>query len=144
MPYNIILIFLLMAVWAFFAGSETAFVSLNRFKLYTMRKRGVSGTKPVYYLLEKPERLLSTSLVGTNIALVLASNLTAILYTGIFGRSKPVLSLLTITVLSLLFCEVLPKNIALNNNLRWSLISGPIMYFFYIIFFVSLLVMFQG
>ncbi len=132
---NVLLIFGLIMAWAFFAGSETAFVSVNRFKLYTMRKRGVPGARLVYHLLEKPERLLATTLIGTNIALVLAANFTALLYTGLFGRPRPVLSLLTITILSLLFCEVLPKNIALSNNIRWSITSGPIMYFFYIIFF---------
>ncbi len=132
---DVLFIFGLVTAWAFFAGSETAFVSANRFKLYSMRKKGVPGTRPVYHLLEKPERLLSTTLVGTNIALVLAANLTALLYFSMFGRPRPVLSMLTITVLSLVFCEVLPKNIALNNNLQWSLASGPLMYFFYIIFF---------
>ncbi len=132
---SIFSIFGLLVAWAFFAGSETAFVSTNRFRLYALRKKGARAARPVYYLLEKPERLLSTTLVGTNIALVLASNLTAILYTGLLGRPRPFLSLLTITVLSLVFCEVLPKNIALNNNLRWSLASGPLMYFFYILFF---------
>lgn len=135
MSTNILFIFLLFVAWAFFAGSETAYISVNRFKLYTMKKKGTRGIGPVYYLIEKPERLLSTTLVGTNIALVLASNLTTILYTDLFGTPKPLFSLPTITVFSLLFCEVIPKNLALTNNLRWSVLSGPIMFFFYILFF---------
>jgi len=132
---SILSIFGLLAACAFFAGSETAFISANRFRLHSLRKKGAPGARPVYYLLEKPERLLSTTLIGTNIALVLASNLTALLYTVMLGRHRPLLSLLTITVISLVFCEVLPKNAALKNNIRWSLVSGPLMYFFYILFF---------
>ncbi len=121
--------------WAFFAGSETAFVSCNRFRIINLKKRGEKSAQVAYFFLEKPGRLLSTSLVGTNISLVLSSNLVALIYQEVFGEPKPVVAIVTITLLSLIFCEVLPKNLALKKSFRWTLTSSFIMSFFYIFFF---------
>jgi CBS domain containing-hemolysin-like protein len=125
----------LLFMWAFFAGSETAFVSINRFRLYNLKKRGRRSAILASFLLEKPDRLLSTTLVGTNLALVLSSNLIARFYLNLFGQPRPLISLLTITIISLIFCEVLPKNFALVRNLRWTLLSSVPLFIFYIVFF---------
>ncbi|MCK4923613.1 MAG: HlyC/CorC family transporter [Spirochaetes bacterium] len=132
---NAIAIAILLLFWAFFAGSETAFVSTNRFKLYNLKKRGKRPAQLASHLLERPERLLSTTLVGTNLALVLSSNLVARLYLDMFGQPKPLLSVITITLLSLIFCEVLPKNLALIRSLQWTLASTVPLFIFYLIFF---------
>ena len=132
---SVAVIAVLFSFWAFFAGSETAFVSINRFKLYNLKKRGKRPAQLAYHLLEKPDRLLSTTLVGTNLSLVLSSNLLARLYAIIFQQPKPLLSIITITILSLIFCEVLPKNLALLRSLRWTMLSALPLYIFYIIFF---------
>jgi CBS domain containing-hemolysin-like protein len=121
--------------WAFFAGSETAFVSSNRFKLYNLRKRGRKTAQLACFLLEKPERLLATTLIGTNLSLVLSANLTARIYIDLFGQPKPLLSVVTITILSLLFCEVFPKNLAMVRSLKWTLSSSVPLTVFYIVFY---------
>jgi CBS domain containing-hemolysin-like protein len=125
----------LYVIWAFFAGSETAFVSANRFKLYNLRKRGRRSARLASFLLEKPERLLSTTLIGVNLALVLSSNLMARFFLDLYGEPKPLLSLLSITVLSLILCEVLPKNLALIRNLQWTLLSSFPLLIFYVLFY---------
>jgi putative hemolysin len=130
-----ITIVVLLSLWAFFAGSETALVSINRFKLYNLKKKGKKPAQLAHFLLDKPERILSTTLVGTNIALVLSSNLLARLFTQIFGGPKPLLSIVTITIVSLIFCEVLPKNLALLHSLHWTLLSALPLYIFYVLFF---------
>ncbi len=135
MTGNVIIIAILFLFWAFFAGSETAFVSTNRFRLYNLKRRGKRPAQLASHLIEKPERLLSTSLVGTNLALVLSSNLVARLYIGLFGQPRPILSIFTITILSLIFCEVLPKNLALVHSLRWTLFSAFPLFIFYILFY---------
>jgi len=135
MIINVIILAILFLFWAFFAGSETAFVSTNRFKLYNLKKRGRKSAQIASYLIEKPERLLSTTLVGTNLALVLTSNLVARYYLELFGQPRPFLSLLTITIFSLIFCEVIPKNIALVRNLHWTLFSSLPLFAFFILFF---------
>jgi len=132
---KMIIILLLFLLWAYFAGSETAFVSTNRFKLYNLKKKGGKNARLAYYLLEKPDRLLSTSLVGANLSLVLSANLIARGFYDIFGQPKPVISVITITILSLIFCEVLPKSLALKESLRWTLLSSIPMFAFYIVFY---------
>jgi CBS domain containing-hemolysin-like protein len=129
------IVFILFVFWAFFAGSETAFVSSNRFKLYNLRKRGRRTAQLACFLLEKPERLLATTLIGTNLSLVLSANLTARIYIDLFGQPKPFLSVLTITIFSLLFCEVFPKNLAMIRSLKWTMTSSVPLTVFYIVFY---------
>ena len=130
-----LIVAILLIFMAFFAGSETAFVSTNRFRLFNLQKRGRKSARIASFLIEKPDRLLATTLVGTNLALVLSSNLVSRYYTQLFGVPKPFLSLLTITMISLILCEVLPKNFALVHNLRWTLFSSLPLFVFYVVFF---------
>ncbi|UCB44381.1 MAG: HlyC/CorC family transporter [Spirochaetota bacterium] len=132
---KLLYIVILFMLWAFFAGSETAFISASRFKLNNLRKKGRRRASIAYFLLERPERLLGTSLVGTNISLVLSANITAILLSEIFGKPQPLLSIAILTVASLLCCEIIPKNIAIKKSLKITLISALPMYIFYFIFF---------
>jgi CBS domain containing-hemolysin-like protein len=129
------IVFILFIFWAFFAGSETAYVSSNRFKLYNLRKRGRRAAQLACYLLDKPERLLATTLIGTNLSLVLSANLTARIYIELFGQPKPLLSVLTITIFSLMFCEVLPKNLAMVRSLKWTLTSSVPLTVFFVFFY---------
>lgn len=135
MIVEIVTVFVLLILWAFFAGSETAFVSCNKFKLLNLKKKGEKSAHVACFFLEKPGRLLSTTLVGTNISMILASNLVARIYHRLFGVPKPVMAILTVTLISLIFCEVLPKNLALRKSLQWTQLSSFIVFLFYIIFF---------
>lgn len=126
---------LLMAFSAYFSGSETAFVSSNKLRLYNLKKRGSRSAEFSYYLLEKPERLLSTTLVGNNICNVLLASLVSRLFTRLLGSPSPLISIATVTVLVLLLGEVLPKNAALRNCDRWSLINGVPMYTLFLLFY---------
>ena len=58
---------------AFFAGLETGLISANQFSLYAAREKRVLYARAADFLLLKPERLLSTTLIGTNIAVVTAT-----------------------------------------------------------------------
>ena len=53
---KIIFILILLIFGAFFAGSETAFIAANRFKLINLKKRGRKNAVIAYFLLEKPDR----------------------------------------------------------------------------------------
>jgi putative hemolysin len=134
-PVDPLITAILLLFMAFFAGSETAFVSTNRFKLHNLKKRGWKSARIASFLIDKPDRLFATTLVGTNLALILSSNLIARYYSQVFGAPRPFLSLLTITVVSLILCEVLPKNLALIRNLQWALFSSLPLFIFYILFF---------
>ena len=132
---KIVLIIILFIFWAFFAGTETAFVCTSKFKLNNLKKQGRKSAYIAYTLLKRPEKLLTTSLIGTNISLVLAANITSILFSGIFGRPAPVASVIAITLSSLIFCEIIPKNLALKHSLQITLLSAFPMYIFYILFY---------
>ncbi len=121
--------------WAFFAGTETAFISVNRFKLNNLKKKGKKNAIVAYYLLEKPDRLLTTTLVGTNFSLVMAANITAVLFYNILEKSVPVISIVVLTVISLILCEIIPKNLALKNSLKITLLFSYPLYVFYFIFY---------
>ncbi len=135
MRNNIVQIIVLFIFWAFFAGSETAYISINRFKLNSLRKQGKKNALLAHFLINKPERLFATSLMGTNICLVLAANLTSVLFFQILSRPAPIVSVVVITLLSLILCEIIPKNLAIKHSLEITLLSAIPMYFFYILFF---------
>jgi len=93
---------------AFFAGTETALVTLLS-KSDKSRKIPQSIAK----WLEHPRTIFSVTLVGTNICIIVASSLSTSIAINIFGYNGALISLLTITVISLIFCEILPKSRAL-------------------------------
>jgi putative hemolysin len=132
---DLIIIGVLLAFSAYFSGSETAFVSANTLRLYNLRKRGNRSARFSYYLLEKPERLLSTTLVGNNVCLVLMANLVARSFHRFMGQPSPLISIATVTVLVLLFGEVLPKNTALRRSDQWTRVNGIPMYILFILFY---------
>ena len=135
MVSDIIIITALLLFWAFFAGTETAFISANRFKLNNLRKRGKKSAVIAFYLLEKPDRLLTTTLVGTNFCLVTAANMTALTLSRIMGKPVPLLSIMILTLTSIVFCEIVPKNIGIRNSLRVTLLFSYPLYIFYFIFY---------
>lgn len=126
---------LLFAFSAYFSGSETAFVSSNKLRLYNLKKRGNRSAEFSYYLLENPERLLSTTLVGNNVCNVLLASLVSRLFSRLLGTASPLVSIATVTVLVLLLGEVVPKNAALRNSDRWTLINGIPMYSLFLLFY---------
>ncbi len=125
----------LFALSAYFSGSETAFVSSNKLRLYNLMKRGNRSAQFSYYLLENPERLLSTTLVGNNVCLVLLASLVSRLFTRLLGEPRPLISIVSVTILVLMLGEVFPKNAALRNRDRWTLVNGIPMYVLFILFY---------
>jgi putative hemolysin len=117
----LLLICLLLS--AFFSGSETAFISLQRFRLEHMVHNKVTGAKRVARMLEKPERLLSTILLGNNFVNTAAAALGTVLATAIWGKEQGLLiATIAVTVLLLVFSETTPKTIATRHSERLSLL----------------------
>ena len=131
-----------MAVFfsAFFSGSETALISASRIKIEVLARRaGRKGFRRNGHragrtreFLSKPEQFLTTTLVGTNIAVVAASSLMAYyLETIMSGFAITVVS----SVILLLFGEIIPKSIAWEKAAAISLrIAPPIRFFFYLFY----------
>jgi putative hemolysin len=105
----LILIFLLME--AFFSGSEIGVVSADQIKLRHDAAKGSRGAKLALKMLKKPEWLLSTTLVGTNIAVVSNTTITTALMITLFGEQSGWLAIVLVAPLIWVFGEIVPKSI---------------------------------
>lgn len=104
-----ILICLLME--GFFSGSEIGMVSADQIKLRHAAAKGSRGAKLALEMLKKPEWLLSTTLVGTNIAVVCSTTLSTALMIELFGEQNSWLAIVMVAPLIWIFGEIVPKSI---------------------------------
>ena len=108
---------------AFFSGSETAFISLQRFRLEHLVETKVKGAKRVARMLEQPGKLLSTILLGNNFVNTAAAALATILAVSVWGEEWGVLfATIGVTIILLIFSETTPKTIAIQHAERLSLV----------------------
>ena len=106
------LLVFLICVSAFFSSSETAMMSLNRFRLKHLRKRHPAARRAAS-LLDRPDRLIGLILIGNNAMNILATLVAGILFTRWFGASAGIwLTTGLLTIIMLVFAEVTPKTIA--------------------------------
>lgn len=96
---------------AFFSGSETGLMSLNRYRLKHLRKRN-RGAKLALKLLNRPDRLLGLILIGNNAVNILASALGTVIAIRLFGDAGIAIATAVLTVVILVFSEVTPKTLA--------------------------------
>jgi Mg2+/Co2+ transporter CorB len=106
-----ILVFLLL-LSAFFSGSETALMTLNRYRLQYLVKKKHKGALRAYKLLQRPDRLLGLILLGNNFVNILASSLTTIIAMRIAGDAGIAIGAGILTLVVLIFSEVAPKTLA--------------------------------
>ncbi|MDC0607422.1 HlyC/CorC family transporter [Amylibacter sp.] len=124
---TILAIFVLLGISAFFSGSETALTAASRGKLHSMADKGSRGAKRALALTEDTERLIGAVLLGNNLVNILAASLATSLFTRLFGDSGVALATLVMTLLVLIFAEVLPKTYAISNSEgAASFVSAPI------------------
>ena len=106
-------IILLLCVSAFFSGSETALTAASRAKLRARADRGDPGAQAALDVTEDSERLIGAILLGNNVVNILAASLATALFTRLFGSSGVALATLVMTLMVLIFAEVLPKTCAI-------------------------------
>jgi len=106
---SLILICLLME--GFFSGSEIGVISADQIELRHDAAKGSRGARLALEMLKKPEWLLSTTLVGTNIAVVCNTTLTTALMIEFFGDQKSWLAIIMVAPLIWIFGEIVPKSI---------------------------------
>jgi len=117
----------LLGISAFFSGSETALTAASRGKLHSMADKGSRGANRALALTEDTERLIGAVLLGNNLVNILAAALATSLFTRLFGDSGVALATLAMTLLVLIFAEVLPKTYAISNSEgAASFVSAPI------------------
>ena len=106
------LLIFLLGCSAFFSGSETALMRLNRYRLRHKAKAGHRGAKLAEKLLEQPDRLIGLILLGNNLANILASQIVAVIAFSLGGTLWFAASGFILTFVILIFAEVTPKTLA--------------------------------
>ena len=124
----ILTIIFLLFISAFFSGSETALTAASRPKMHQLEKENNAKAKIVNFLKSKKERLIGTLLLGNNLVNTLATAIATSFFISLLGdNEKGVLySTVVMTLLILIFGEVLPKTIAINKADKFALLFSPI------------------
>lgn len=112
---QIFILILLLVGSAFFSASETALMSISKIDARHMVEQNIKGAKLVSKLIEDPNKLLGSILVGNNIVNIGASSLATVLATGIFGSAGPGIATGIMTLLVLIFGEITPKSLSTQN-----------------------------
>src|SRR3954470_7742438 len=111
----------------FFAGSETALMAFSRARMLRLEKKGNRSAKIVNHLLEARERLIGALLLGNNAVNIAASSLATSVFLIWFGDVGVIYATVAMTVLVVVFAEVLPKTVAINDPDRVALlVAKPI------------------
>lgn len=125
MFYYIIALLLLLFLSAFFSGSETSLFSLSKIRVKHLKIDNVKNSDIVESLLNRPTFLLITILIGNMFANVFASSIAASFSIKRWGEGGLGISIVAMTVIIVIFCEIMPKIIAIKNAKRFSLIASP-------------------
>lgn len=109
----------LLLLSSFFSGSETALMSLNRYRLRHLAKSGHRGARLAQRLLEQPDRLIGVILLGNNFVNIMASALATVAAIQIAGDAGILIGTMMLTVVVLIFSEVAPKTLAAYHPERF-------------------------
>ena len=118
----------LLVLSAFFSGSETALMSLNRYQLRHKAREGHRGAKLAEQLLQRPDRLIGLILLGNNLVNFSAASLVAIIALKIGGQPAVALGTLILTLVVLIFSEAAPKTLAAMHPERLAFPAAIIYY----------------
>lgn len=124
---QIILVLVMMVFSALFASTETAYSSVNKLRLKNYSAQGNKKAAKALRLANKFDDVLTAVLIGNNIVNIATSSVSTVIFIGIFGSKGSVISTVVVTVLVLIFCEVLPKSYAKRNAEKLALtFAGPL------------------
>jgi len=115
----------LLVMSAFFSGSETALTATSRARLHQSARQGNKRAELVLTLIEQKDRLIGGILLGNNLVNILASALATSMLLRLVGESGVVYATLLMTMLVLIFAEVLPKTYALAHSEKLALAVAP-------------------
>ena len=131
--FDVSIVLFCLFVSAFFSASETALTASSRSSMLRLQKQGSQQAGVVAYLLNARERMIGALLLGNNVANIGASALATGLFTAWFGEVGVLYATAVMTVLVVIFAEVLPKTIAINAPDRLSLLVARPMKFLVIL-----------
>jgi len=126
-PDQSFLLLFLIVLSAFFSGVETAFVSLSDIRLkHLCEKKNTKSILRVKRLKEKNERLIITILIGNNLVNIAASSIATKVAIDILNSSGIGIAIGLMTLIILIFGEIVPKNIAMAKNEAIAVFAAPI------------------
>lgn len=117
---------LLILFSSFFSGSETALMSINRYRLRHQAKNGHPGAIRTLKLLEQPDRLISLILLGNNFVNILASAIATIIALRMLGEAGIAVATGLLTLVILVFAEVTPKTLAIQRAERIAFFASSV------------------
>ena len=120
-----VIIVVLIALSAIFSSAETAFMSTNRIRMRNLHEDGEKRAGLVLNMLENQNKLISSLLVGNNIVNISASAIATKLATDIFNDAGVGIATGVMTLLVLVFGEVIPKNLAAAHAETWAMFIAP-------------------
>ncbi len=111
-PTLMVFLIILIVLSAFFSGSEIGMMSLNRYRLRHLVKKGNKNAKRVSEMLSKPDRLLSVVLIGNTVANILASMIATLIGQELYGEVGVLIATLVLSFIIIIFAEMIPKTFA--------------------------------
>ncbi|MBM3583425.1 MAG: HlyC/CorC family transporter [Alphaproteobacteria bacterium] len=124
---TIAVILLLLVCSAYFSGSETALTATSRARLHHLETEGNRRARLAHRLMNERERLIGTILVGNNLVNILASSLATSVLIRLFGDAGVAYATVIMTLIIVIYCEVLPKSYAIRNADRVAMRVAPSM-----------------
>jgi Mg2+/Co2+ transporter CorB len=119
-------ILLCIVISGIFAGSETALTAASRARMHSLEQNGSAKARMVNVLINHRDRLIGALLIGNNLANILASSLATSIFLDLFGARGVAYSTAAMTVLLVVFAEVLPKSWAISTPDRFALAVAPL------------------
>ncbi|MBU1140924.1 MAG: DUF21 domain-containing protein, partial [Firmicutes bacterium] len=124
---TIALLAFLILLSAFFSSAEMAFSSLNQIKIKHLIQNGHKRARHTLTLSENFEKLLTTILIGNNIANIASASLATVIFVKYWGNYGVTISTAVMTTLVLIFGEITPKSLAKKIPEKYALIITPIL-----------------
>ncbi len=117
LPLGTLTILLVTAIVlsAFFSGTETALMSINRYRLRHLAREGSTSARAAEKLLERPDRLIGMILICNNFVNLAAASLVTVITLHLGGETLAAIGVALFTVVLIIFGEVAPKTIGYSS-----------------------------
>ena len=125
----LVALILLVLISGFLSGSETAITATSKARIISKIKKGSKNADYVLKILNNKDSVISSLLLSNNLVNILASSLATAFFYDIFGIKGIFYATLLMTVILVLFAEVLPKTYSINKPTRTALKISPIIYY---------------
>ncbi len=123
----LLLILVLLGISAFFSGAETALMTVNRIRLRQIAKKHAGTVKSIESILTKPEKLIGTILIGNNIVNIAMTSIATAIALSIWGNNGIIYVTVILTLIILIFSEMMPKVYGRYHSERLSMIAAPVL-----------------